>query len=251
MNQGIELGNSSSKAVYDVLERFPLGAHEIAPTTLDKIEKAYDSPPWWYDIRGFFILTFSYRSTLGFQIRFFGKNIKENHLEVAVGTGTLFGMILNWRKRKKMNDTKISAIDYAEPMLAGARKRFKNNKNIELLKVDVTRMPFKDNSFSSVNIANSVHCFPEVDKAFKEIFRVMKPEATFAMNVLLYPRGIWPFKKIAEKINNWGMKKGILYTPYEQEDLKNRITKAGFEVVEEKISGNAYNLLVKKPNTAK
>ena len=225
--------------------------YDIAPNTLQKIEKAYDSPPWWYDIRGFFILTLSYRSTLGFQIRFFGKNIKENHLEVACGTGTLFGMILNWRKRKKLPESKISGIDYAEPMLAGARERFKNNKSVNLLKVDVTRMPFGENSFDSINIANSVHCFPEVDKAFKEIFRVMKPDATLAMNVLLYPRGISPLKWISKSINDWGMKKGILYTPYEQDDVKARVQKAGFEIVEEKVSGNALNILVKKPSVTK
>lgn len=225
--------------------------YDIAPNTLQKIEKAYDSPPWWYDIRGFFILTLSYRSTLGFQIRFFGKNIKENHLEVACGTGTLFGMILNWRKRKKLPESKISGIDYAEPMLAGARERFKNNKSVNLLKVDVTRMPFSENSFDSINIANSVHCFPEVDKAFKEIHRVMKPDATLAMNVLLYPRGIRPLKWISKTINDWGMKKGILYTPYEQDDVKARVQKAGFEIVEEKVSGNALNILVKKPTVTK
>lgn len=223
-------------------------SYDIAPTTLQKIEKAYDSPPWWYDIRGFFILTFSYRSTLGFQIKFFGKNIKANHLEVAIGTGTLFGMILNWCKRKKMPLQKICGIDYAEPMLQGARERFKNNSNVQLAKVDVTRMPFNSNSFDSVNIANSVHCFPEVDKAFKEIFRVLKPDGTLAMNVLLYPRGIWPLKNIAERINNWGMKKGILFTPYEHHDIIQKMQQAGFEVVTEQISGNALNLLVKKPS---
>ncbi|MGN2393366.1 class I SAM-dependent methyltransferase, partial [Pelomicrobium sp. G1] len=31
--------------------------------TLEKIAQAYSSPPWWYDVRGFFILTFAYRST--------------------------------------------------------------------------------------------------------------------------------------------------------------------------------------------
>lgn len=222
--------------------------YDISEATLQKIEKAYDSPPWWYDIRGFFILTFTYRSSLGFQIRFFGKNIKENHLEVAIGTGTLFGMILKWCKRKNIKTQKICGIDYAEPMLIGARNRFKNNADIELQKVDVTRLPYKDDTFDSINIANAVHCFPEVDKAFDEIYRVMKPGGTFAMNVLLYPRGIWPFKQLANKINQWGIKKGILYTPYEKEDIINKIKESGFELVSESISGNSLNLLVKKIN---
>ncbi len=51
--------------------------------SLAKIEKAYDSPPLWYDIRGFFVLTFAYRSTLWAQIALFGNNIGPRHLEGA------------------------------------------------------------------------------------------------------------------------------------------------------------------------
>jgi ubiquinone/menaquinone biosynthesis C-methylase UbiE len=216
---------------------------------MKKIEKAYHTPTWWYDIRGFFILTLSYRSTLGFQINFFGNNIKNDHLEVAIGTGTLFKMILNWRKRKNLPISKIYGIDYAEPMLIGAKKRFNSNKNITLLKLDVSKTDLPSVSFDSVNIANSVHCFPEVDKAFKEIYRVIKPEGTLAMNVLLYPKGIQPFNWISQKINAWGIKKGILFTPYKKEDIKERVLKFGFEIVTEKVSGNSYNILVKKPKS--
>jgi hypothetical protein len=40
----------------------------------DEIAQAYRSEPWWYDVRGMFILTFAYNSTLGHQLRFFGPN---------------------------------------------------------------------------------------------------------------------------------------------------------------------------------
>src|SRR5207253_7871264 len=36
----------------------------------EEIAAAYSSPPLWYDIRGFFILTFAYNSTLPRQLRF-------------------------------------------------------------------------------------------------------------------------------------------------------------------------------------
>ena len=67
----------------------------------DEIAEAYKSEPWWYDLRGFFILTFAYNSTLGAQLRFFGPNYGAEHLEVACGTGTLLELILRWRKWKK------------------------------------------------------------------------------------------------------------------------------------------------------
>ena len=90
----------------------------------DEIAEAYSSEPWWYDLRGFFILTFAYNSTIGAQLRFFGPNFGPEHLEVACGTGTLLEMVLRWRRWKKLPVVKVMGIDYAPSMLAGARKRF-------------------------------------------------------------------------------------------------------------------------------
>ena len=90
----------------------------------EEIAAAYDSQPWWYDLRGFFILTFAYNSTLTHQLRFFAPNFGARHLELACGTGTLLEMVLRWRKWKKQPDVSIVGVDYAEPMLAGAERRF-------------------------------------------------------------------------------------------------------------------------------
>ncbi len=115
--------------------------NDIKKKSREEIAIAYKSEPWWYDLRGFFILTFAYRSTLWEQVRFFGDNIKENHLEVAIGSGSLFDIILKWRKWKKMPQTNIIGIDYAEAMLQGAKKRFSKRKNIELKLADVAELP--------------------------------------------------------------------------------------------------------------
>lgn len=215
--------------------------------TREDIAQAYSSPPWWYDIRGFFILTFAYNSTLWNQLRFFGPNFGEQHLEVACGTGTLLEMILKWRKRRRLPSAHVVGIDYAESMLEGARRRFAGDAKVEIRHADAADLPFEDDAFDTVNIANSVHCFPELDAALRDIFRVLRPGGMLAANVLLYPRGWQPFKTIAERINRWGMKKGILYTPYRQPEVRGRFTDAGFEVVSEAVSGNCYNLLVRKP----
>jgi ubiquinone/menaquinone biosynthesis C-methylase UbiE len=213
----------------------------------DEIAKAYESEPWWYDLRGFGILTFAYRSTLWAQVRFFGENIRRHHLEVAIGTGTLFDLVLRWRRWKKMPGAHIVGIDYAEPMLAGAMRRFVDNPDIELAHADVGALPYPDATFDSANIANAVHCFPDVDAAFRETRRVLKPGADVALNVLLYARGPRLLRGIATSINDWGMRKGILFSPYEQDDIRRRLTAAGFEVVREDVSGNTYNVIARKP----
>jgi ubiquinone/menaquinone biosynthesis C-methylase UbiE len=213
----------------------------------DEIAAAYDSSPWWYDLRGFFILTFAYNSTLWHQLAFFGPHFGMEHMEVACGTGTLLEMTLWWRRWKGLPKRHIVGVDYAEPMLAGARKRFAGKPNIELRYADAAQLPYPDATFDTINIANALHCFPDVNSALKDIFRVLKPEGTLATNVLLYPRGVWPFKPIAERIDQWGIRKGILYTPYEHDKIRQHIVKAGFEIVSECISGNCLDVICRKP----
>lgn len=218
-----------------------------APKSKEAIAAAYSSEPWWYDVRGFLILTFAYRSTLWAQVKFFSDNMRGHHLEVAIGTGTLFDIILKWRKWKQLSPVHVVGIDYAEPMLAGAHSRFVGNADIELEHADVGALPFPDASFDSANIANAVHCFPDVDAAFREILRVLKPGACLAANVLLYPRGPQPLRWIAERINSWGMRKGILFSPYRAEDIRRRLVAAGYGIRSEQITGNTYQVTAANP----
>jgi ubiquinone/menaquinone biosynthesis C-methylase UbiE len=163
----------------------------------------------------------------------------------VVGAGSLLEIILRWRDRDEQ--TRIVGIDYAMPMLAGAIKRFKAYPQIELKHADVTQMPFDEASFTSVNIANAIHCFPDIDAALRDIFRVLKPGGTLATNVLLYAEGRQPMRWVAQSIMNWGIRKGILFTPYHLDDIKKRLTSAGFRIIYEVHEGNTYNVVAQKP----
>ncbi len=217
----------------------------------DQIAAAYSSPPWWYDLRGFFILTFAYNSTLTHQLRFFGPNFGVRHLEVACGTGTLLDLVLRWRQWKGLPQVQIVGVDYAESMLAGAERRFAGQTNIELRHADAAALPYPDATFDTANIANSIHCFPDVEGALRDIFRVLKAEGTLATNALLYPQGVWPFKQIAQRIDDWGIRKGILYTPYHREEMRRYVVGAGFEVASENVSGNCYDVVARKPSLSR
>jgi len=222
-------------------------ANAMKRKTREEIALAYKSPPVWYDIRGFFILTFAYNSTLWAQVRFFGRNMGPRHIEIACGTATLTWLVMLWRRWHKMPAVHVTGIDYAESMLAGAIQRFKDWPNTEFLHADAAALPFDDESFDTANIANSVHCFPDVLGALKDAKRVLKPGGTLACNVLLYPRGVWPFRQIAQAINDWGIRKGILYTPFEREQFRDLLAQAGFEVLGETVTGNCFEALVRKP----
>jgi ubiquinone/menaquinone biosynthesis C-methylase UbiE len=222
-------------------------AGEPMPADLAKIERAYRSPPWWYDLRGFLILTFAYRSTLGAQLRFFGGNLGAEHLEAAVGTGTLFAMVLRWRARRALPPSAITAFDYAPTMLDGARARFADRPEVRLELADVTRLPYADASFDTANVANSIHCFPDPRAGLAELARVVKPGGLIAANVLLHPRGRGPLAWLARRINAWGIAKGILHSPYQREEVLAMARAAGLEPVGDEVRGNCLELVLRRP----
>lgn len=210
-----------------------------------KLEKAYDSHPMWYDIRGFFILTFSYNDTLWGQVSFFCKNLSQNHLEAAIGTGTLTSIMNLWNRWVlRKGSIKGIGFDYSAYMLSGAQHKF--SSSFQLVQADIRYLNFENDQFDSVNLANSLHCLPDIDKALSELFRVLKKDRFFYTNVLLYPNTDTFFGRVADSINKWGIKKGILVTPYHEEDIIKKLNQAGFQLIEKYKSGNSLNLILRK-----
>lgn len=210
----------------------------------DEIEDPYEIWPIWYDIRGFFILKFAYRSGLFTQVRFFASRMGEKHLEGAIGTGALFAMVLLWRKVRGMPEVKVSGFDLAHQMLEGAQKRLALFRLAVDLKVaDVTKLPYADGEFDSLGVANAFHCFPNPTDSLKEIYRVLKPGGIFMVNIILYPPSDTFFDRLALRIMNWGIRKGILHTPYKAEAIVAMIEGNGFKISDRSVEGNCLSLI--------
>lgn len=210
------------------------------------IDEAYSSEPWWYDLRGLLILKFAYRGSLYSQVKFFANNIGSKHLEVAIGSGSLFHLILYYCKLTRKPLKQVDGFDYAQKMINGAKRRFKKESNIKLFLADAADTQLQSGTYNTINIANAIHCLPEIDKSLKEMNRLLLPNGTLAGNCLLYPKGNSMLDKISNKINDWGTKKGILQRPYTQVELRQLLQQAGFEVAYERVQGNCYDFIARK-----
>ncbi len=93
----------------------------------------------------------------------------EQVLDVGCGSGAYFPYYRQWGAR-------VVALDVSPHMVGAARR---NRKNERLVVGEVTRLPFKDASFSIV-FANHVLFFVEdVAAALQECYRVLRPGGTF------------------------------------------------------------------------
>jgi SAM-dependent methyltransferase len=108
--------------------------------------------------------------------------IKEGHHVLDLGSGA--GNDCFVARAITGEKGKVTGIDFTDEML---EKAIANNKkmgysNLEFIKGDIEEMPLNDNSFDVV-ISNCVlNLVPDKQKAFSEIYRVLKHEGHFCVS---------------------------------------------------------------------
>ncbi len=137
-------------------------------------------------------------------------------LDVPVGTG-----VFTFEKYSKMKNADITCLDYSEDMLNIARERI-SSKNTKLVHGDVGDLQFPDGNFDIVLSMNGFHVFPDKDKAFAEVSRVLKKDGMFLSSFYVEGKGnIADFvvKKILAK-------KGFFTLPFDSEkSIRRRLSK--------------------------
>lgn len=116
-------------------------------------------------------------------------------LELAAGTGIV---------SRKLRDALPSycdllATDLNPPMLATARSKFQADENISFEMADATNLPFEDNRFDVVVCQFGVMFFPDKEKSYAEVLRVLRPGGQYIFSVW----GSWdenPFAAIAHSV---------------------------------------------------
>ena len=138
-------------------------------------------------------------------------------LEVPVGTG-----VLTMPVYKTLPRADITCLDYSADMMAVAQHRAerKGLSNVQFRQGDVGALPFPDGSFDIVLSMNGFHAFPDKEAAYREIFRVLKPDGIFCG--CFYIKG--ENRRIDWFIGKLYTPKGFFTPPYETLDsLKTRL----------------------------
>ncbi|MBI4973947.1 methyltransferase domain-containing protein [Candidatus Roizmanbacteria bacterium] len=91
-------------------------------------------------------------------------------LDVGCGSGILIQKLLSLNRNMK-----LYGLDITPKMVEVAKKKFKNNPNVEITQGSAINMPYENNSFDYVTCASSFHHHPDPLQSVKEMVRVLKP----------------------------------------------------------------------------
>lgn len=99
------------------------------------------------------------------------KDFSGSLLDVPIGTS-----VFTWETYKNLPSARIVGLDYSQTMLEMARQRFMENNitHVDLIQGDVEDLPFENVTFDAVLSMNGLHTFQNKEKAFAEMFRVLK-----------------------------------------------------------------------------
>ncbi len=108
-------------------------------------------------------------------------------LELAAGTG-----IVARRLRDSLPPTThLTATDLNPPMLEVERPKFNAGEQVEFQLADAMALPFPDGTFDAVVCQFGIMFFPDKDKSYREVHRVLAHGGRYVFSV--WDRdGAWP-----------------------------------------------------------
>ena len=155
--------------------------------------------------------------------------IREGDTVVDLGSGAGNDCFI---AREEVGETgRIIGIDFSHGMIEKARKNTAKRgfKNIEFIEGDIENIPLPGSSVDVV-VSNCVlNLLPQKDKIFKEIYRVLKPEAHFCVSDVVL-NGVFP----QAFTDNAAMYVGCIASAIQIDDYIEEIKKAGFKFIEVK-----------------
>lgn len=152
-------------------------------------------------------------------------------LELACGSGQfsfpLAANVQTW-----------TATDFSSNMILQAKKQ-SAPAHLTFEVQDATCLPYPEEHFDAVFIANALHIMPDPEKAMKEIYRVLKPNGT-----LLAPTFLWNAEG-RQTFGSWLVSKAGLtvYRKWNAQEFERFIESYDFHVVERKILGGGLRPL--------
>lgn len=135
-------------------------------------------------------------------------------LDAGCGTGAMLGMF-----KKDHPDKNYTGVDLSEKMIETACK--KHLEGIHFVAGDCENLPFNDNSFDVVTCSMSFHHYPDPEKFFISLKRVLRPGGRLILRDMASSSSLlmWFFNRIEIPVINRVLRKGDVHV-YTKADIQ-------------------------------
>lgn len=165
----------------------------------------------------------------------------ESLLDAGCGTGAMLQLF-----SKDCPEKVYTGIDLSENMIKVAQK--KKISNVSFIVGDCENLPFENNSFDVVTCSMSFHHYPNPEKFFCSLFRVLKPGGRFILRDVTSKSKVlmWLMNHVEMPVVNKVFKKGDVHV-YTREDIQKLCDMSGLKLeVFEVRRGSRLHCVVRK-----
>jgi len=150
------------------------------------------------------------------------------------------------------NASRVTATDLSDEMLAVARKKLKDRKNVVVEKADCEKTDFPDGKFDSVFMANLVHIIENPSITLRESYRIlMDGGLLLIVNYTGYGMKWFEVMKMGMRcIMKWGKPPGNTRGKLSPDELRSLVESAGFKAEEVELMGDKVKGLYLKGRKA-
>ncbi|WP_168210741.1 methyltransferase domain-containing protein [Persicimonas caeni] len=165
-------------------------------------------------------------------------------LDVAAGTGNFtryFAQQLN--EQGAGDDSLVVGMDLSWPMLETARTYLRRDgldEQVFLIRGDATRIPARRAAYNRLHCAGALHMMKNIDEALRNFARILEPGGICVIGTFILGDGMMRrlVKRAAELPTQFHW--------FSRDELHQRLRRAGFEVVEDSVAGDAITVKTRR-----
>lgn len=163
-------------------------------------------------------------------------------LDVACGTANFtryFARRIDAMEQHDAHTALLVGFDLSAPMLEVARQHISKEdlrQPICLVRGDASRLPFEKGSFDRLHCAAALHLMEDPDEALRHFANVLEKDGVLVITTFVKGKGI--LRRIAKRLAEIPTK----FKWFKEDDLNQRIERAGFEVLESHVEDDAITI---------
>lgn len=133
----------------------------------------------------------------------------------------------------------VVGMDLSWPMLENARRNIRQ-ENLEgkvfLLRGDGTRIPVRRGAYNRLHCAGTLHLMSDIDEGLRNFARVLEPNGVCVIGTFVLGKGI--LRRMVKRVAEFPTR----FHWFSRDELLRRIERAGFEVVDYSLAGDAITV---------
>jgi len=137
----------------------------------------------------------------------------------------------------------VVGMDLSWPMLENARRNIRQENldgKVFLLRGDGTRIPVRRGAFNRLHCAGTLHLMNDIDEALRNFARVLEPDGVCVIGSFILGKGL--IRRFVKRAAEFPPR----FHWFSREELHRRIERAGFEVLDDSVSGDAITLKARR-----